>query len=60
MAVIAFRNLLYLKTYPGDVRDLYLDFSATNNRLGEIEVNFKFLSECSVVTYFISIKCCRS
>ncbi|XP_076346418.1 ubiquitin-protein ligase E3C [Tachypleus tridentatus] len=35
---IMYRNLLYLKTYDGDVSDLGLDFTVLNSELGENQV----------------------
>lgn len=35
---ILYRNLLYLRDYPGDVQDLGLDFTTANNDLGETRV----------------------
>ena len=36
---ILYRNLLYLRDYPGDVQDLGLDFTLMNNDLGETRVS---------------------
>lgn len=35
---ILYKNLVYLKNYKGDVADLNLDFTITNNELGEREI----------------------
>lgn len=35
---IMYRNLLYLKTYDGDVTELGLDFTAVSDELGETTV----------------------
>ncbi|XP_968359.1 ubiquitin-protein ligase E3C [Tribolium castaneum] len=35
---VLYRNLLYLRDYPGDVSDLGLDFTTVNNDLGETRV----------------------
>lgn len=34
-----YRNLLFLKSYEGDVEDLGLNFTVVNNDLGEAQVN---------------------
>lgn len=35
---VLYRNLLYLRDYPGDVQDLGLDFTTVTNDLGETKV----------------------
>ncbi len=37
-----YRNLLFLKSYEGDVEDLGLNFTVVNNDLGEAQVNNTF------------------
>lgn len=41
---VIYRNLLYLKTYDGDVADLGLDFTVMTNDFGECKVKLTFLS----------------
>ena len=38
-----FRNLLFLKSYNGDMSELGLDFTVVNNELGEAQVRLIFM-----------------
>lgn len=37
---VLYRNLLYLRDYPGNVQDLGLDFTIASNDLGETRVRY--------------------
>lgn len=37
-----YKNLLYLKNYPGNVEDLGLDFTIVNSEIGQTQVRIKF------------------
>jgi len=57
-----YRNLLFLKSYEGDVEDLGLNFTVVNNDLGEAQVNnthppfVSFLSiSCSLALLMIDL-----
>ena len=45
-----YRNLLFLKSYEGDVTDLGLDFTVLNDELGEtrVRISSKFNFEVNV------------
>ena len=38
-----FRNLLFLKSYDGEMSELGLDFTVVNNELGEAQVDFPYV-----------------
>lgn len=56
-----YRNLLFLKSYEGDVEDLGLNFTVVNNDLGEAQVNnvsfFPFALFCLSFVSPLSISC---
>ncbi len=54
-----YRNLLFLKSYEGDVEDLGLNFTVVNNDLGEAQVNNTsfFLLFCLSFVSPLSLSC---
>ncbi len=54
-----YRNLLFLKSYEGDVEDLGLNFTVVNNDLGEAQVNntsfFVLSLSCSLALLMIDL-----
>lgn len=43
-----YRNLLFLKSYEGDVEELGLNFTVVNNDLGEAQVKTVWIFPCSL------------
>lgn len=46
-----YRNLLFLKSYEGDVEELGLNFTVVNNDLGEAQVKWDCMTSCVSVTF---------